>query len=376
MKAKKNILIVMMFLLMIPSMINLFQLNDIYAINENRIKRGFPEFSDIKEQGFQAFNEWYNDNFGMRDILIRLQHQIDYSIFHYSKELYFSHENEPQYLFYRNVIANEQIINERMTEERKNEIIDAFMSIKRRLEEKNIDFRFMVPPQKNEVLFEEQKFFPVNRPNDNMYYVMQRKFEESELKENYVNILDVLIEQNKKVPTYYYSDFHWNDWGAACAFGKMINDYAQDKGLGMVYDVDQLEISTFLPNKNFGQLSSLSILEYDIPLEYTADNVDAEVSNEIELEEYPNWMIWENEEAVFSKAVLFIGDSYTPPALCVRNGTSSGIVALFPKVYFCSWNYAQGALDNLPADVGLVVIEAIESNYGWMNSKVGVVYQN
>lgn len=373
MKTKKMIISFMLFILLMPTISSLLSLGNALTINENRTKEDFPDISALEGQGFNAINEWYNDNFGLRDVMIRLQHQIDYSVFRYSKNLYFSRVNKPQYLFYKSVIDSEQIANEFLTSERQDEIVNAFNNIRKRLEEQNIDFKFIIPPQKNEILSNEQGFFPVNRPIDNMYYVMQSRFKESELKSNYVNVIDTLIEKNNKIPTYYYSDFHWNDWGAACAFGEVINNYAFETGLGVVYNPDELQVSTFLPDKNFAQLASLSVLWYDIPVEYTVHKADSGIAKEISLEEYPEWLIWENPNAIFPESVLFIGDSYTPPALCTYNGTSSGIVDLFPRVYFCHWDYADGVLNNIPTDVGLVVIEAIESNYSYLDKKISAV---
>lgn len=363
----------MLFILLMPTISNGLSLGNILAINENRSKKEFPPISVLQDQGFSAINEWYNDNFGLRDVMIRLQHQIDYSVFRYSKNLYFSHINKPQYLFYRSVVDSEQVANELLTPERQDEIINAFNDIRIYLEGQNIDFKFIIPPQKNEILSDEQEFFPVNRPTDNMYYVMQNRFQESELENNYINVIDTLIEKNKRIPTYCYSDFHWNDWGAACAFGEVINNYANEKGLGVVYNPDELQVSTFLPDKNFAQLASLSVFWYDIPAEYTVNKADSDIAKEISLEEYPEWLIWENPNAIFPQSVLFIGDSYTPPALCTYNGTASGLGDLFPRVYFCHWDYADGILNNIPSDVGLVVIEAIESNYSYIDKKVSVV---
>lgn len=173
---------------------------------------------------------------------------------------------------------------------------------------------------------------------------------------------------------YYYSDFHWNDWGAACAFGKVINQYANETGRGNVYDPDCLEISTFSLERNAGQLASLSVLHYDAPDEYTV-NYPYELSIRIKSIDTPKVDVIDNlGEARFDKAVLFIGDSYTPPALYSFNETNAGIVALFPRAYFCHWNNSENILNNIPDDVGLVIIETIESNYYRLNDILKSIY--
>lgn len=266
----------------------------------------------------------------------------------------------------------EQIANECMTQEKKASIYDVFCAIKQKIESNGIDFKFMIPPQKNEVLIEADEQFPVNRPSENAYFKMQDMFETGKLASNYVNVVDALRKYNEVASVFYQTDFHWNDWGAAVAFGELINSYSDDIGLGNVYSLDDFEFSTFMPGYNDAQLASLSVLKYDIPEEITVNKPMDYYSPIIADDRYKDYVIWENsEKTVFDKAVLFIGDSYTPPALYDYHGTHSGIVELFPKVYFCHWNYAKGALNDIPEDVGLVVVEAIESIYYRLDDQVG-----
>lgn len=375
MRTKIVMLSIMLLIVLSPTLIKILVNDNIFPINENRNRREFPTIAEISELGFQEINEWYNDQFGLRDVLIRLQHQIDYIFFRYSKNLFFSKDNSEKYLFYRSVISQEQIANERMTIETQEAIINNLIIIKNRLETKSIDFKFCIAPQKNEILEDESSKIPVRRPKYDMYDLMQDKFINSELKDNYVNVLDVLKAANEIRPTYYYSDFHWNDWGAACAFGTIINEYAEKLGMESVYNINNMEETKFVPDINFAQLSSLSVLSYDIPTEITVNTLKELNSVRVDMEKYPDWVIWENKSnPIFKEGVLFIGDSYTPPALNDFNGTSSGIVELFPKVYFCHWDYADNILDNLPEDVGFVVLEVIESNYSYLDSKLETLY--
>ncbi len=372
--AKKMILGIMLAALAAPTLAKLFGWGSSFAINENRNRLTFPDRETLDDSGFMAVNEWYNDNFGLRDFLIRLQHQIDYSLFRYSKELFFTSDREQKYLFYRSVVTGEQYYNEMMPQETQENILYNLRQIKEQLEASGITFKFIIAPQKNEVLSPSIQDIPVTRDEKNMYYVMQEKIMESDLADNYVNIIDELIRRNEQIPTYYYSDFHWNDWGAACAFGEVIRSYANDLGVDTPYSVDELESSIFTPDKNFAQLSSLSVLHYDIPAEHT-----------VNMPEAPKCMsygndgrfqgIWENPNgAVFEGGVLFVGDSYTPAALMSYNNTSSGIADLFEKTYFCHWNDAEGLLENIPSDVKLVVVESIESAYFRLDKLLETLY--
>lgn len=374
MKTKKVILFVMLIVMCLPVISSIIGFGNIYEINENRYRKEFPVKDDILDQGFTAINEWYNDCFGLRDVLIRLQHQIDYSIFHYRDNLYFgSDENGNEYIFMRSILDKGQIANEKLTVEEQDAILNQFQRAKNKIESQGMDFKFIIAPQKNEILTKESADIPISRPDYDMYDIMEDKFLKSSLADNYVPVLDTLKSKNEIAPVYYYTDFHWNDWGAACAFGKLVNDYSAEQGLGKVYDVDALQISTFTfpPEELVGQLPHLSVLSYDMPEDYTADIGNESSSYGIIVEEHPEWNVFENKDsAVFEKAVLFLGDSYTPSALVAFNGTSSGIPDLFPRVYFCHWDYAEGILDHIPDDVGLVVMECIEDNYNVMDTMI------
>ena len=206
---------------------------------------------------------------------------------------------------------------------------------------------------------------------------MQDTFLNSDLKDNYVDVLTPLKVANEDNPVFYHTDFHWNDYGAAVAFGEVINDYSRSLGMGDVYEVSSLNFRKIILGQNDAQMASLSVLNYRMPNDITCTKDDLEhFSNYVNDSDYPDYTVWENTvNHVFKDAVLIVGDSYTPPALYAFNETNNGIVELFPKVYFCHWDKAQGALLNIPDDVGLVVVEAIESSYSYMDEKVKVLLE-
>ena len=371
MNHKLRILAIMLLFILSPSIAAAAGFGRMWPINENRTQKAFPSSAEIKCSGFSAIREWYDDRFGLRDVLIRLQHQMDYSLFGYNKTLFFAESNEGEYLFYRSVVANEQIQNEAMTKEDQQAILTRLTEVKELLEQQDICFRFIIPPQKNGVLTEEAGQLPVSRAEKYMYYVMQEAYMKSPLRENYVNVMDILKEKNQVHPVFYHTDFHWNDWGAACAFGGVVNSYAASLGMSGVYDVDRLEFRAFVPAPDYAQLSNLSVFKYDIPTEYTVHDPGM-AERAITISDAGGFLYWENQDKTpFSRSALFIGDSYTPPALFSFNETSSGLTGLFPRVYFCHWDNAEDVLSRIPPDVGLVVVESIESNYFLFAEKLG-----
>lgn len=360
---KKLILIIALALLCVPNILKLTGCGDFYAIDENRQRLERPSVDDLKAKGFSAINEWYNDNFGMRDILIRLQYQIDYSLFCYNKTLFITDSNGEEYLFYRSVVQSEQILNEQLFDSIKDKTVQTIVDVRNELKALEIDFKFFIAPQKNEILDLGDDALPVKRPKNNALYKLEDVFMNSSLKDNYVSVIDNLKLYNKKAPVYGHVDFHWNDWGAAVGFGTLLNDYAKDLGMGKIYDIDSLKLSTVTATMNGNQMSNLSPLIYKLPEETTAQSVENYTMIDATDLQNPKMTILKNAgTSVLDKAVLFIGDSYTPPGIFSFNGTNSGIAQLFPKVYFLHINEAAGILKNIPDDVGLVVVENIESS--------------
>lgn len=364
---KKITLSIMFGLLIIPVATWIFKIGKVCSIDENRNRLEFPSQEEISEEGFTAINKWFNDNFGMRDLLIRLQHQIDYSLFKYSDSIYCVDVDDKEYLLYRSVIDGEQIINENISDERMTEIITSIENVEQFLNNEGISFKFIVPPQKNEILDVDEQI-PVHRPEFTAYDRFERDVLNSSLADNYVPIRDSLKEANDTAPVFYKTDFHWNDYGAAIAMGTVINDYSNGIDLGNVYDFDALEQKPMYLSLNQAQLSNLSPLYYHLEEENTANVLLDQYSDYTSYEENENIVVWSNPgDAEFDGSVLFIGDSYTPPALYAFNDTHSGIVELFPRVYFCHWDYSEGILKNIPEDVELVVVERIESALSYID---------
>lgn len=363
-KAKKIILAVMCLLFAAPTIFSVIGKGNILSIDENRNKLLFDNisFEGNGDEVYSQISTWYNDNFGLRDLLIRLQHTVDYKLFRYNSTLYFS---DGGYLYYKNVIDNEQILNEMaVNNEWAEKNINKLREIKNYLGERGIEFRIIIPPQKNEVLEEKIIGLATQRPEPTAYERMEKVFAESDLQNNYVSVINALKEANKKTPVYYRTDFHWNDWGAAVGFGEVINSYSQDIGLDSVYDIDKLEKSEFLFSG--GQSSNLSILGGGSLMEPTVNISDGIKAVNVDLQSMDGF--WNNYETSVLGGCLFIGDSYTPPALLSFNETSSGIVDVFSETYFCHWDNAEGVLKRIPQDVDLVVVELIESNIYRMDS--------
>lgn len=360
---KKLIVGAICFLMAAPTAATLVGAGDCLPIEENRLRAGFPDIQELKdsENPYRLVEQWYNDRFGLRDLLIRTQHQIDYTVFHYNPDLYLAEDN---YLVYRRIVVNEQVANEMLNEEEIARVVGIWERIGDSLSERGIACKFIIPPQKNQVLVAETADIPVARPEPGFHERLEAAFAAGPTSRWYVPVLEVLREKNAVLPVFYRSDFHWNDWGTAVGFGEAINSYAADLGLGEIYHTEDL---LQLPVENYpgGQLNNLSLLRPVRFDEYTAGLLE---SHMVLTEDSKGHGIdrWENQgDFLFDGAVFFIGDSYAHPVLHGFNGTNSGIPDLFRTAYFCHWDNSADVLNRLPEDVQLVVIEKIEASISY-----------
>ncbi len=347
---KRLTLSLMVFLLLLPSIASILGVGNFYPINENRYKLSLS---------WDNFEAYFNDNFGFRDLFIRFKNQLLFTVFHYSSELYFG---DNDYMSYYNDTAVEQINNEMITEERFKEITDAFKRVKTYCDEQGFTVCFIIAPQKNTVFPETSDNFPVKRPSPNMYERFAKFFEE-EMSDVSVNTMKILREAEKKAPTFYYQDFHWNDWGAAATFEKAITLTGRKVGIEKPYDMSKLQILDFsLPRFSGAQIDSLSVI---LPPKFAPSvTVSAPTMsyNVYEEESYPYLEHFKNpNEAVMPHTALFIGDSYTTPAVATINDTNPGFVDCFSETYSIHYNNSKGLLLNPPEGTKYVFIEFIES---------------
>jgi hypothetical protein len=79
-------------------------------LQENRLKKERPsDWRALFETGStfaRQFEEYFNDHYGLRDLLIRTRNQIDYTAFHKSEKIVISRDG---WLFYKSVVEDEEI---------------------------------------------------------------------------------------------------------------------------------------------------------------------------------------------------------------------------------------------------------------------------
>lgn len=359
---EKTVIFICMTLLLLPSVFSVTNFDAGFTIYEKRRKKAFPtEYVwSHPEDYYKSLSNWYDDHFGMRDFLIRLQHQIDYSIFGYSARIYFDNEG---YLYMRDVIDNSQIKNEKYgfkDDYNFREISNSLRKLRDFLSHKGIALKLIVPPHKNEIT--GYRNGNVCRPIPNAYDRLDEALKAGDLSNTYISVKSVLDAANQIHPVFWRWDFHWNDWGAAVGFGEVVNSYGRDLGFECVYDLSNLDVKPVKELPRMHQFQALSILSpMESPESVTVNYHGLKFIKWIEYKGLKEGKVWKNPAAgKLGGKCLFIGDSFTAPGVLSYNNTSSGIVQLFDEAYLSGWD--SNILQKMPEGISLIVLEMCEKD--------------
>lgn len=358
----KIIVTVAIFLLMcIPSFGKLVYLHQVYPITENRERAQRPDlreawraFVDTGEY-CAAFEDWFNDNFQLRDLLIRTKNQIQYSVFDLASGVYVGEED---YLYYQSVVAAEQIYNEKMSDGQLAEIEGLLLELKDKTEVLGAEFYCMFPPQKNTVSPERAESVPVERQDPNRYDQWRQMLGEGELADNFIDVLPALQGAEESYPTYYKTDFHWNSYGATVAFTEWVNQLAGEE----IFSTDdyQVIIKDWFQG---GQLNNFSTLTAQGEQQvYAVKNGPITMYNDPGASALqPMTYYWRNTAEAPLGSALIIGDSYTLYLMYA----SSGVLDSFSEVYYINMNNVDYTdfLSKVEVDmIDYVLFEKIESS--------------
>lgn len=335
----------------------------IKAVDENRTLDPWPEGSIAQvftSDGSYctAVEAYFNDRFGLRDLMIRTKNQVEYSVFGMTPGLYVGDEG---YLSYQSIVAKVQISNERMTQEDLEGMVTSFEGVAEYLDERGIAFFFLLAPQKNEVFPERCTSFPVQRPEPNNYEILCSLIQESDtVADNFIDAESILYEAENEYPTFYKTDFHWNSYGATVVYTEAVNACAAYDGLPDVFGPDDYEI---VEQEGFygAQLNDMPLLSvWSSEIDYkTVKNSAVTIQNVTDGTE-PNYAqahyVNTDEDAPLG-SVLLIGDSYTWYMIAAN----SGILDCFQEVYWVHVGTMADSLTNYADLVDYVILEQVES---------------
>jgi alginate O-acetyltransferase complex protein AlgJ len=361
---KLGVIIASFLLLCVPCALGYkMQGRQIKAVDENRTLDAWPQGSItqiVTSDGSYctAIENYFNDRFGLRDLMIRTKNQIQYSVFGITPGVYVG---EDGYLSYESIVSKVQISNERMSEEDLEGMVTSFEGVADYLDEQGIAFFFLLAPQKNEVFPERCTSFPVQRPTPNNYEKLCALIQENDtVADHFIDAETILREAEENYPTFYKTDFHWNSYGATVVYTEAVNACAAYDGLSAVFgpeDYSVIEQEGFLGS----QLNDMPLLQsWPSETNYaTLKNTDITIENVTDGTEpnYAQGHYVNSDENAPLGSVLLIGDSYTWYMI----SANSGILDCFREVYWVHVGTMANSLTNYADLVDYVILEQVES---------------
>lgn len=243
----KNITIILFLLIIYLPMLQMtFNVFKISPLQENRKLATYPKLLSIEianGEYVKKFENYFNDNFGLRALFIRIANYIDYNIFR--------HSNNPDvivgknnYLFYSHTLNDYNKIS--LTDKQIADIAYKLECLQNELRKQDIDFLFFVGPNKNTIYPEHM---PIKRNSSNNLSNYQNLLSELEKRNiNFIDLVPYLIKNKEYYDLYYKRDTHWN-----LTTSVLVSESILDK----LNSVGKPKIITFKEESHIGDLDKM-----------------------------------------------------------------------------------------------------------------------
>jgi|GEM_PF-309662 len=314
------ILILFLCFLIMPNIIyRIFYKNFDHTNYENRTLASKPIFMSTNINEYpKKYEEYFNDYLPFRNELVKLKNLNDIFVFkNIISDIVLL--GKAKWLFTKEVNLTEKYIGiekynftEKELEKAKNNLIH----FRDELKKKNIDFIFMVCPDKQSIYFEYMPDYIKRKPtkNDTDIFVEYIK-NNTDIKVVYPK--EKLLKYKDKYQLYYKYDTHWNNLGAYIGYSELM------KSLNIYVDnIDNVNIKSLSANErfNFGGIYNYNDMANMFSLgkiKYYNDDKTYIISNYIIKNYETNYYISSENFSFNSKSyksknnIMIIRDSYT-----------------------------------------------------------------
>lgn len=213
---------IFLIILILPVVQQFSGIFNIRPVEEQRRKNSIPQVSMkslISGEFMKKFDLYYNDAFGFRDLLIRLNNNISYHLFKTS-------DNQQVIIgkngwFFYNETLNDYRHIPTITPGQAQQIVEKLADFQQRLRDNNINFVFFIAPNKNTVYPEYMpENIPVEQNHSNYQIILQ-----AIIKDGRINYLDFTedLKRSKNINNLYRKrDTHWNEESAVIVAQKLL----------------------------------------------------------------------------------------------------------------------------------------------------------
>ncbi len=207
------------------------------SLTENRLKIPRPsDWRTMFETGTpfaKKYEEYFNDNYGLRDLLIRAKNSLDYRLFRKSEKIVIGPDH---WLFYKNILEDMQILLEKTCDQLCPPMYDRFLKLNRILADRGITLIIIPCPMKNTVYPEMLPATAPRRPVPNAFDRYCR-FLADHPEIVTIDAYPTLMELKKSFQVFHKTDFHWTDPAGAYVARDLVNTLGRLAGKGDLWNI-------------------------------------------------------------------------------------------------------------------------------------------
>lgn len=353
---KAATIVVFVMIIVAPFLQKRLHLIKYQPLTENRLMKPRPEdWQTLFQSGMsfaKRYEEYVNDNYGLRDLLIRTKNQLDYVLFHTAEKVVIGPGN---WLFYKSVVEQEEIGIEKASPADWEKMFAAFLKLNRVLAERGITLVVMPCPMKNSIYPE---MLPASAPRRPDPTGLERygKFLSDHPEIVTVDTFPLLAKLKSSFQVYHRTDFHWTDPAGAYAAQALVNRLGRLSGLGDLWETPiRFKIERETTGGENASLGLLWPLTEDAPALESAwsEKGIGEFSYTQEANEWTYRTTAGNKERLLPCTVMF-GDSYADAFL------RAGFLAYFSEFHkFYNWEFPR-KYSEIPAGTKFLILQHIE----------------
>ncbi|HEV8130568.1 MAG TPA: hypothetical protein VGQ81_04915 [Acidobacteriota bacterium] len=181
----------------------------------------------------RKYEEYFDDTYGLRDLLIRTKNQIDYSLFHRSDTIVIGRDD---WLFYKSVVEQGEVYIEMNPPDSFDRLFRRIVNLNKMLKIKGITMVVVPLPMKNTVYPEFVPDSTARRPNPSGFQ-KYRAFLRQHSEIVTVDGQSILEALKTSFPVFHKTDFHWNDVAGFCVARELMNKLGHLSGVGDAWDL-------------------------------------------------------------------------------------------------------------------------------------------
>jgi len=342
--------------LITPSLFTLFHIKLVENCEKRKLNNR-PSFS-FSEKFITDFENYFDDNFGLRNSMITWGSSIKVNLFKSSVHPQNVKFGKSGWLFYNKIdveIFNSYTHQNLLTNNELDSLVEVWESRKINLESKGIKYIMAAWPNKSTIYPEHLPFTMQAQIKDTISKTDQilNFLRSSKSSIPFIAVRGKFMEEKKNAKLYQKLDTHWNQLGAFYAYHYFMEKTSDILGV-VPYNLEDFTIKYHYESKGdllsmLGICETNSFSETNPTLQLTNNNLTITKSEG----KYKNSLIFKNEKCKNRLKVLIFRDSFTDALIPF-------LKTHFYETHFVWFDYQKHIVDTIKPDV--VITSFVERN--------------